>query len=115
MEIRDKPHIVVLDDFADGSEAEKTLAGCWRWMGVAAAQIRKLIIVSNLEGATKNSVKAPQFPRSILNLTSIERCATIFWERAEGETSWETCVYYVKNSNMGTVLDSSNGSENRCD
>ena len=44
-----------------------------------------------------------------------ETCATIFWERAEGETSWKTCVYYVENSNMDTVLDSSSGSGNRCD
>ena len=23
-----------------------------------------------------------------------------YWKRAEGETSWESCVYYVDNSNM---------------
>ena len=40
----------------------------------------------------------------------IETCATIFWERAEEETLWETFVYSVGNSNMGTVLNSSSSS-----
>jgi len=35
---------------------------------------------------------------------TIETCATIFWERAERETSWKTCGYYVENSNIGTSL-----------
>jgi len=52
---------------------------------------------------------------SASSIAFIETCATIFWERAEGETSWETFVYYVGNSNMGTVLDSSSSSGNRCD
>ena len=56
-EIRDKPHIVILDGFADGSEAEKTLAGCRRWMGLAAVQIRKLIIVSSMGGISKMQLK----------------------------------------------------------
>jgi len=34
----------------------------------------------------------------------IEACATIFLERAERETSWKTCIYYVENSNMETSL-----------
>jgi len=50
-----------------------------------------------------------------VTVKSIETCATVFWERAEGETSWETFVYYVGNSNRGTVFDSSSSSGNRCD
>jgi len=45
----------------------------------------------------------------------IETCATMFWERVVGETSWETFVYYMGNSNMGTVFNSSSSSGNRCD
>lgn len=56
-EIRDKPHIVVLDGFADGSEAERTLAGCRWWYSLAAAQIRKLIIVSSMGGISKLQLK----------------------------------------------------------
>jgi len=52
-EIKDQTHILILDGFADGSEAEKTLADCWRWKDLAQRQTRKLIIVSPMRGISK--------------------------------------------------------------
>jgi len=63
-EIKDQPHIVILDGFADGSKAEETLAGCRRWMELAQAQTRKLIIISSMGGISKLQPKTRSEYRS---------------------------------------------------